>query len=129
MCCVQLGASRTPWHTFSNLSGVCSSLKSMVLFKRVYGFGERGSNGRDRQFEEHPSYLSTAGAFSTPKFLLCPLPFISLLSSTSPPCVPPGAPSPVLKAQWVVEWGWEVGERHVFVENSNKIFHGIYNLP
>lgn len=105
-------------------------------FKRVYKFGGRESNWRDlhlRPWKNIP-LVSLPLGHSTPiypRFFLCPLLFISLLNSTSPTCIPPGAPDPVLKAQWGeggVEWGQGMEERHVSVENSNKILHGTYNL-
>lgn len=64
-----------------------------------------------QSFEEHPSSFFTTGAFSTNlSKIFFSVPCFLLACSIPPPhlaFVPPGAPDPVLKAQWGLEWGVE----------------------
>lgn len=132
MCCVELGASRTLGHAFSNLLGVCSSVKSMVL-RESAGLGKEGQMGGTANLKTITLIYALRGYSAPvyPEFLLCPLPFTGLLSSS-----PHGHPAFHLEPRaldWRPSGGWSGGggvrkERHVFVENSNKIFHRIYNL-
>ena len=78
MCFVELVTSETPWHTFSNLLGIFSSLKSMVLIR---GWGclqvwrrVESEVHPTQSLEEHSSvWLGGQAAFSSSE-----VPFLSL---------------------------------------------------
>lgn len=126
--CFQLVASRTPWHTFWNLLSIFfQSEKHSFNRENLQVWGESQIRGTSISVFPRTSiclFLHRATQHSIhPKFLFCPLLFTSLFNSASPPCIPSGAPGPVLKAQWGMEVGVMEG-RCVFVGNSNQNCRG-----